>query len=284
MVELDKEVNDLYIELSQFRATHTYRRCNVTSVDWEYLVGGQGTETLLLLPGVHGLGELAFQHISRFEQTYRVISPDYPAGATTVTQLIEGLLEILNAENINAVHVVGGSYSGMIAQCLVRRHPDKIKKLILDHTGPPSRKRIVPYKLFYKLLALLPITWIRMSLKLVNRLFPMEPVTQKTFWRAYFDEVIATLTKKDYLSRIQVCLDFDQNYRFTRDDLCCWSGEMLIIESDNDTFVSSQEREALKTLYPQAQIYTFRSTGHSAWATQFETFFSVIAQFLQEGK
>ena len=283
MVELDKEVNNLCTELSQFRATHTYRRCNVTGVDWEYLLGGQGTETLLLLPGVHGLGELAFQHISRFEQTYRVISPDYPAGATTVTQLIEGLLELLEVENIDAVHVVGGSYSGMIAQCLVRRHPDKIKKLILDHTGPPSRKRIVPYKLFYKLLALLPIAWIRMLLKLVNRLFPMEPFTQKAFWQTYFDGVIATLTKKDYLSRIQVCLDFDQ-YRFTRDDLCCWSGEMLIIESDNDTFVSSQEREALKTLYPQAQIYTFRSTGHSAWATQFETFFSVSAQFLQEGE
>jgi pimeloyl-ACP methyl ester carboxylesterase len=284
MVELDKEANNLYTELSQFRATHTYRRHNVTGIDWEYLVGGQDTETLLLLPGVPGLGELAFQHISRFEQTYRVIAPNYPAGATTVTQMIDGLLELLKAENIDAVHVVGGSYSGMIAQCLVRRHPDKINKLILDHTGPPSRKRIIPYKLSYKLLALLPIAWIRMLLKLINRLFPMEPVTQKTFWRPYFDKVIATLTKKDYLNRIQVCLDFDQNYSFTRDDLCCWPGAMLIIESDNDTFVSLQEREALKALYPQAQIYTFHSTGHSAWATQFETFFSVMAQFLQEEK
>jgi hypothetical protein len=70
--------------------------------------------------------------------------------------------------------------------------------------------------------------------------------TYRAFWNAYFDEMIDTLEKEDFLSRIQVCIDFDQNYSFARDDLLHWPGRMLIIEADNDSYVPLEEREALR--------------------------------------
>ncbi len=97
-------------QLRKFRAAHTYKRHNVGEVDWEYIVCGQGEQALLLLPGAHGLGEVAFQLIMRFEHAYRIISPSYPSRIRTVAGLVEGLVDILTAKNIAQVYVVGGSF------------------------------------------------------------------------------------------------------------------------------------------------------------------------------
>ncbi len=288
MVELVQQDDELSKQLYAFRATHTAKHCYVKDaegadgIDWEYFSSGYGNETLLLLPGVHGRGEMAFQHILRFEQGYRVISPSYPGSVTTIAQIIAGLASILQAERIKTVYVVGGSYSGMIAQCLVRRSPEQVKLVVLDHTSPPSVYQARLYTLYHTLLTVLPISWLRHLLTFGNQRATQEITTGQDFWRNYFENLLASMTRADYLNRIQVCIDFYRNYTFSPDDLRSWRGKMLIIEADDDAYVSTRQRAALRALYPKARVYTFHSTGHAAWANQFETFFSVIAQFLQE--
>lgn len=288
MVELVDEENELLTQLHAFRATHAAKRCHVENVDgkggseWEYFSSGYGNETLLLLPGVHGRGEMAFQHILRFEQGYRVISPSYPSDPRTIAQLTAGLVAILKAEQVSTVYVVGGSYSGMLAQCFVRSHPELVRMVVLDHTSPPGLSQARLHKLYHLGLATLPLSWLRKLFHFGNDLAIRGITSGQDFWRAYFDDIITSMTRADYLSRIQVCIDFYQNYKFTRDDLRTWRGKMLIIEADNDAYVSARQRAALKALYPKARVYTFHRTGHAAWANQFPTFFSIIAQFLQE--
>ena len=286
MVELVHESNELVTQLHAFRATHTAKRCRVENAEggseWEYFSSGYGNETLLLLPGVHGRGEMAFQHILRFELGYRVISPSYPSGPTTIAQLVAGLVAILKAEHIETVYIVGGSYSGMLAQCFVRSHPELVKMVVLDHTSPPGLSQARLYKLYRVVLTPLPLSWLRKLFIFGNELGTRGITTGRDFWRSYFDDVILSMTRADYLSRIRVCIDFYQNYKFTRDDLRSWRGKMLIIESDNDAYVSARQRAALRELYPRARVHTFHRSGHAAWANQFPTFFSVIAQFLQE--
>lgn len=253
----------------------------MSGVCWEYILCGCGEEALLLLPGAPGLGEVAFQLIMRFEQAYRVLSPSYPSPITTVGGLVDGLADILRAEQIFQVSVVGGSYSGLIAQQFVRRYPGSVKKLILDHAGVPRPDRVRTYEIYSAIVSLLPLAFLRALLKLGKSVSLRGMPTQRAFWNTYFDEMIATLKKEDYLSRMQVCIDIDRNYNC--DDLLRWRGSMLIIEADNDAYVSPEEREALKALYPQAQVHTFRGTSHFAWATELEAFLQVIEHFLEEG-
>lgn len=276
-----QDVDSLQEQLQAFRRTHTYHHHTIANVAWSYLVSGQrDTETLLLLPGVHGLGEMAFQHITRFEQHYRVISVSYPAAATTVAALVDGIVALLAHEQVEHALVVGGSYSGMIAQSLLRRYPHKVEKLVLDHTSPPNRRRTGVYKRYRALIKLLPLACIRAIFRAGNHL-QVGNKPHQLFWRQYFDHtVLATLTKEDYLNRALVCIDYHQNYSFTRDDIYAWYGDLLIVEADDDVYVPASERETLKALYPLAQVYTFHKTGHAAWASEFETFFSVIADFL----
>ena len=284
MLEYDEEMMDLSAQLRHFRATHTYKHLTVAGRDWQYLTGGDGCgrDVLLLLPGAPGLGEMAFQLIMRFERNYRVISPSYPAGVTTVAQLLDGIIAILDHEHVEVASIVGGSYSGMVAQCLVRRAPHRVAKLILDHTNAPSRARARTHRLYHTILKLLPSVGIRALFQLGNQLSTMGKTPEQLFWRSYFrHDVIARLTKEDYLSRIRVCIDFYEHYSFEPEELSFWPGALLIVESDNDSYVPAKERAVLRALYPSAQVFTFCGTGHGAWANQFETFFSIIARFLR---
>ena len=282
MVTLHNQANDLADQLKLFRATHTPRRLTVADIEWTYLTGGRGNHSLLLLPGVHGRGEIAFQHMLCFEQGYRVIAPDYPAEATTIALLVEGLLEIMREQQIKVCAIVGGSFSGMVAQCLLRHAPGRVNRLILDHTGPPSKRMVMRHHIYYTILATLPEPCIHALFRSGNRLSLPGLPAQETFWRTYFAGFLMTLNKADYVSRARVALDFHQHYRFEHNDLPDWPGRMLIIEADNDAFQPRRERAALKALYPHARVYTFHGTGHSAWASEFTTFHKVMAQFLQE--
>lgn len=180
------EVEDLSEQLGRFRATHMFKHYNANGRIWYYLLGGQkNTDALLLLPGVPGLGEMAFQHIMRFERSYYVISPNYPAGITTVAQLIDGIVAILDHEDINTAHIVGGSYSGMIAQCFLRCYPQRVRKIVLDHTSPPNQKRVRIYKLYYFILTLFPLFCIRALLRRGNHFFSGRETPQQVFWHLF---------------------------------------------------------------------------------------------------
>ena len=46
--------------LNAFRTTHPREQINLSGTTWSYLLAGQGTETLLLLPGGERIGDVAF--------------------------------------------------------------------------------------------------------------------------------------------------------------------------------------------------------------------------------
>lgn len=269
-------------QLSRFRAAHPVKHAAVAGADWEYIVCGRGTETLLILPGLLGIGEMSFNHILAFESEHRVIAPTYPFAATTMPQLLEGIAGILDVEAIDRAHILGGSYGGMLAQCFVRRHPDKVSRLILSHTGGPNPERAKKNKRFMSVLRWLPTGVLRVMLRLATRQSLQDAPAQRAFWEAYSDEMIARLTKSDLIARYQIAVDFDARSGFTPSDLQGWPGRILILEGDNDPIAEAPEREALKVFHPQAQVYTFHGTGHIASIAKLDEYVSVIKRFLHE--
>src|SRR5215216_7738242 len=123
-------------ELETFRATHALKRVIVAGVSWDYIASGEGDEALLLLPGGAMVGEAGFTRIPAFEDRYRVIAPDYPY-VSTAALLLDGLAGVLDAEGVRVAHVLGPSYGGLVAQCFVRRHPERVRSLILTNTAVP---------------------------------------------------------------------------------------------------------------------------------------------------
>jgi pimeloyl-ACP methyl ester carboxylesterase len=268
-------------ELARFRAAHPLKHTFVYGVRWDYIAAGHGSEVLLILPGLLGFGEMSFQHIRAFETNYRVIAPSYPFEVITMQQMVDGVAAILAAESIPQAHVLGGSYGGLVAQCLVRRYPQRVMSLVLSHTGGPRPDRAATNRRFIALLRLLPMGLLRLMLKGATRKSLKDAPEQIPFWEAYSHEMIARLSKADLIGRYQVAVDFDAHAAFAPDDLKDWPGRILILEGDNDPIAEAPAREALKALHPQASVYTFHGSGHVASIAKVDEYVAVIKRFLR---
>src|SRR5687767_7401837 len=119
--------------LRQFRLRHPNKRLTVGDLSWEYISCGQGVQSLLLLPGALSVGESLFPLINALENEFRIIAPSYALSAT-MTGLCDGIARILEVEDVDQAHVLGGSYGGLVAQYFVRRYPERVSSLILSHT------------------------------------------------------------------------------------------------------------------------------------------------------
>jgi pimeloyl-ACP methyl ester carboxylesterase len=271
--------------LRDFRLAHPYKRLAVGDTKWEYISCGQGEQTLLLLPGALSVGESTFPLIMAFENEYRIIAPSY-ALSLTMEGLCEGIAHIMEAEALNKAHVLGGSYGGLVAQQFVRRYSAKVHSLILSHTFVLTPKYAKPLWIIGKLFSVLPQSLFVPMLKLrLNKILlstlraANHPETE--FWRAYLNEAIASdHLRKIFIHQNKCLLDLAQRPQFTPEDLNEWNGKILIIGSDDDPAIPARDRALLRSTYPQAQVHTFRDTGHASSILKREEVFSIIRSFL----
>jgi pimeloyl-ACP methyl ester carboxylesterase len=262
-------------QLARFRAAHPLIRHLHAGHTWHYRRAGDGAEVVLLLTGVLGAGDFAFQQITAFERRYRVLIPDYPA-VSSLDDLVDGIVSLLDGEGASRVHVVAGSFGGMAAQALVRKHPDRVRSLVLSHTGTPepgSRAR----RLATLPLAILPGRLLR---ALFRKRLRGSFAAADPFWTRYFDDTTARLNRADFLSRVRVALDFAEE-RYGPHDLDGWLGCILILDADHDPLFPETRQQAVRDLYPSAEVHTFRGTGHAAAILDPEGYASLILDFLE---
>ena len=270
--------------LKRFRRTHRYERLPVGNTNWEYISCGQGEQALLSLPGALAVAESTFPLITAFENEYRIIAPSY-ALSLTMAGLCDGIARILEAEGVEQVHLLGGSYGGLVAQYFVRKYPDRVLSLTLSHTFVLSARYAKPLWIAGKLFPLLPrslfvpILRLRLNKMLLSTLCAARH-PEAEFWRAYLNEAIASeLLKEVFVHQNRCLLDCAQQPEFTPNDLKQWLGKVLIIESDDDPAVRSRDRALLRSTYPQAQVHTFHNAGHASSIIRRKETVSVIRNF-----
>jgi pimeloyl-ACP methyl ester carboxylesterase len=262
-------------ELADFRASHVPRRLTHRGIEWRYFAGGRGGHVLLRLSGALGLAEFSFQQIRLFEPQFRVITPDYPA-VGSLAEMTDGVIAILDAEDVEGAHVIGGSFGGMLAQVLVRRAPERVASLVLSHTGAPDGKR---RGVATAIVAAMPQPLLRGLLKArLGRTLD----GADTFWRRYFDRAIAEMTKADILSRVRLQAEFGGQAGWGPGDLARWPGRVLLIEGEDDPLFPPAARARLRALYPGAEVHRFRGTGHAAAVLRPEEYAAVVTRFVLE--
>ena len=266
-------------QLARFRSTHPEKILRCNGSHWKYMLGGEGERTFLLIPGSWHVADIWFMNIIEFEEEFRIISPTYPR-ETTMDRLVEGIAEILKTEHVLTADVLGHSFGGMIAQCLVRKYPEKVSTLILSNTdfphAPKERKQIIEESKIQS-----ESEFLSQLKKQYSQLIePIEP-EEKTFWKAFFDELFTfRITKDEFMGFLTCAYDYHKNYSFTSGDLSEWPGKILLLESTDDQYFSESQREALKSLYPQAQVHTFFEGGHTPSISRRYEFNSIVKEFL----
>jgi pimeloyl-ACP methyl ester carboxylesterase len=272
---------NLPVRLDQFRQTFIAKSLSTGLATWSYFVAGTGPNALLVLPGAFGHVEMGFDYLTRLALDFRIIAVNYPAPISTIDGLLAGLTEILKAENIAEVDVIGASFGGLLAQCLARREPTCVRKLILSHTGSPDRARGRRNKIIFRIAALIPWPVLRYVLRKGMSKTARRFEADRGFWNSYLTSVVDTgIDRKMFISFCRRAVDLDLNFVFKPQDLPNAAERVLIVESDNDPVVKESSKYSLNSLYSGAPVHTFHGTGHLASLLQPAEYAEVVRDYL----
>jgi pimeloyl-ACP methyl ester carboxylesterase len=267
--------------LQGFRVGHPRARPEIAGTEWSYLLGGQGDETMLILPGGERIGDFAFPLFQQFEHDYRCLYPAYPP-LPGMSGLVDGLAALLDALAIERVILFAASFGGDVGQCFVRKYPQRVTRLILMNTGIPDKELGRATARSKPLVTLLPLSIVRWLVgTILSRAVAVRP-EERLFWRAVMRELVAQFTRADIVSSFDDTIDYRVNYCFSAEDLEDWPGKMLILQSDDDAATRPEMRAALRGLYPRAQVHTFHRAGHVPFLSQPDEFYPLVGAFLRD--
>lgn len=262
----------------RFREEHPLKQAVIGGQEWEYIAAGRGDRALLLLPGALAQADSTWITLPHFEDRFRVIAPTY-APVSTMAGLVDGIAGILDRERVRAAAVSGGSYGGMVAQAFVRRHPARTEKLILSHTMLPDPSRVGALVRGVKVMRWLPEGLLRwLYRKRLSGLLPRTPEADE--FRAYTAELAGKITRKELIALYDRAADFLANHRLHPGDLDGWPGRILLLMSDDDPVTPPPAREAMKAMYPRAEVHVFSGSGHATALLQPERYFEIMDRFL----
>ena len=108
--------------LLAFRKSNPPNYIKIRNTPWETLVTGSGEETILFLHGLAGAYDIWWQQILALRDRFRVIAVTCPPHGN-LPSLAEGILAILNHEQVEKTNLVGSSFGGYLAQYLAARYP-----------------------------------------------------------------------------------------------------------------------------------------------------------------
>ncbi|TCC45755.1 alpha/beta hydrolase [Kribbella capetownensis] len=187
----------------------------------------------------------------------------------------------IKALGLDKVDIFSFSLGGMIAQALVVKHPELVRKLVLTGTGPAGGKDIdkVAGTTYYDILR---ATLTRSDPK--EFLFFNRSATGKPAARAFVNRLKERTADRDAPMKIkgfQTQLKAIKNWgRSAPADLSKITQPTLIANGDNDRMVPSILSEDLHRRIKDSQLIIYPDSGHGGIFQFHEKFAPVAVEFL----
>ncbi len=266
--------DEVLSSLQAFRKEPT-QRILVAKQTWVYHSAGAGDTAIIFLHGMGGSYDIWWQQVNYFKTRYRTVSLSYPP-VSSLRELSEGVIAILNQEKINKVFVVGSSLGGYLAQYLAVNYPGRVMKASLGNTFCPNTIQKARNERTTKLMRWVPEWYV---IKTIRKKYNAEIVpaaNHSPIVKAFLNELLgAHVDRKIFLARYQCVVDpFVANISP--------SIPLQIIQSDNDPLVEPELREMLTRQYPQAKVVTLHHLGHFPYLNEADTYNRILEQFLQQ--
>jgi pimeloyl-ACP methyl ester carboxylesterase len=272
---------DLAERLTFFQHDYPYSEITMCGTPWRYRVGGvPDGPIVLLLPGATMVPDPFFLVIGALGQRYRVIAVAYPP-VQTMAALVAGVAAILDAEHVSAAHVIGSSFGGYVAQCLVRNHPDRVDTLILAQTGVRHFAGPAGVTALYWVLEASPTGVVRWFIWRTWRALIADIGADQQFWLALLRRILYTELSKAHLVAVTAAIrDFAAHYRPTSGEPPRLAQPVLVLHSEQDRAFVAQANE-IRAAYPGAIFRTLLGAGHGALFTHTDQYIREIETFLE---
>lgn len=197
---------------------------------------------------------------------------------TSVAEMTEDALKVLDAAGVESAHVYGVSMGGGIALEFGARHPDRVRSLILGCTMaktpdiPPRPKWLI--SILYRLLPLL---------KRVAK-----PAPHKGGYGDIApDEAIArdkALLDKDPFNMTGVIAQSHAiiDYSITPEEVAAVKLPTLVLHGTQDGTVPYEAGKALSEMLPNARLVTLEGVGHNYFVGAGERANAEVDRFIQD--
>jgi pimeloyl-ACP methyl ester carboxylesterase len=175
--------------------------------------------------------------------------------------------------------VLGSSFGGFVAQTFARRHPERVRRLVLANTGSPAAAPLPLLPLLIRFLSVLPESAVRsLTGRNWRRWFVAGSQEDASFWTMLLSDVLSQLGKEDLLSGLREMGEFA---RLPAERAPGVRVPVLLIESERDEAFPPRARAALRALYPAAEICLFAGAGHGVMATRTAEYIATVEEFLR---
>ncbi|MEO0571241.1 MAG: alpha/beta hydrolase [Bacteroidota bacterium] len=245
---------------------------------WHYVSLGKGKKTLLFLHGMGGAYDIWFQQINELKTDFKIISLTLPT-VHSLEEAANGIIQVLNEEDIKKVCFIGTSMGGYIGQYFLDKHPDRLEKIVLGNTFPPNGFFIKQNGGMRKIVPFLP-EWLVMDNFRKNASTNVIPSSENSkLVEAYLlEQYSGLMSKRQFIGRFDIVLEHfemnnNSNVRYI---------PKLIIESDNDPLITKELRQLLKENFKEAEVFTFSEKGHFPYLNQPKNYTRVLFDFLSD--
>jgi pimeloyl-ACP methyl ester carboxylesterase len=199
----------------------------------------------------------------------------------TVEAMADDAYAFIEALGFSTIDIFSFSLGGFVAQALVVKHPDLVRKLVLTGTGPKGGKDID---------RVAGITYFDMLRATLTRSDPKEflffnrNATGKPAARAFVDRLKERTVDRDAKIKVrafQTQLKAIKMWgRGTPDDLSTITQPTLIANGDNDRMVPSTLSEDLHRRIEGSELIIYPDSGHGGIFQFHDSFAPVAVEFL----
>lgn len=270
--------------LRAFRQTHATQILQVGPDRWEYMSGGKGELTIVIVGGGGSTAESMFSINAALESYCQVVSLGIPTSVATIEEVNRGIEAILDSLGIGQAIFLGHSLGGVVAQFFALRHPERVAGLVLSGTGFYLGARAVWLPAATRLMMLFPESLLLRAIgSQMDRL--LKPAEAADFWLRFYGEELKQPNCGARLKH-QGSLLVKYSAFFRKNPIRSslpWVQALpvQIIVAEDDRGFTKHEIAFLGSLYPKSRTLTLpRGTGHLSFLTRPREYVEAVRGFV----
>jgi maspardin len=270
--------------LQTFRERYPYQTTTIDGRPWRFIDTREGETAVFVAAGGTTIAEVSFQSLEHLAQRHRVVAPDYPP-IGNLAELFQGVIGLMEHLGVGRFSAMGGSYGGWMVQSLVRHYPERVRKLVITVIGPPDPENSRQLARLMRWMRIAPTSLLR---ALMSRSFSRLASNRSgdpdlvLLWALVQEAMFYRVNRADILAALQRLVDQTQNYTFSPDDLKDWPGSILVLFGSEDPATPPETREAMRQLYPQAEVKVFEGGEHGIALSHQQEYLATIDEFLAQ--
>jgi len=247
---------------------------------------GQG-QPLILLHGLFASSDNWGAIAKHFSQHYQVIRVDLRnhgrsphSKSQNYTDMVDDLLELCDALNLDDIHLLGHSLGGKVAMQFAMRHPDRVEKLIVVDMAmrayADAHTHLIDAIMAIDLSTLQSRSEVN---KALSSAIPQAMVRQFLLMNLIKSDINAPESSLAW--RINLAA-LKANYPNLQQAVCenaHYEKSCLFIRGEHSDYVQDADTEHIKTHFTNAQFASL-PTGHWVHAEQPRAFIEVVDSFL----